>query len=36
LTGAGFSERWVRGVLSPVAQLAGGGEPQQQPEQTAR
>jgi hypothetical protein len=23
---AGFSERWVRGVLSPVAQLAGGGD----------
>jgi hypothetical protein len=22
---AGFSERWVRGVLSPVAKLAGGG-----------
>jgi hypothetical protein len=24
---AGFSERWVRGVLSPVASLAGGDEP---------
>jgi len=24
---AGFSERWVRGVLSPVAQLAGGDDP---------
>jgi hypothetical protein len=24
---AGFSERWVRGVLSPVAQLAGGDNP---------
>lgn len=23
---AGFSERWVRGVLSPVQSLAGGGE----------
>jgi hypothetical protein len=23
---AGFSERWVRGVLSPVAQLAGGDQ----------
>jgi hypothetical protein len=23
---AGFSERWVRGVLSPVAQLAGGDD----------
>jgi hypothetical protein len=23
---AGFSERWVRGVLSPVASFAGGGE----------
>jgi hypothetical protein len=23
---AGFSERWVRGVLAPVAGLAGGGE----------
>lgn len=23
---AGFSERWARGVLSPVAQLAGGGD----------
>jgi hypothetical protein len=23
---AGFSERWVRGVLSPVAQLADGGD----------
>jgi hypothetical protein len=25
---AGFSERWVRGVLSPVESLAGGGEEQ--------
>jgi hypothetical protein len=25
---AGFSERWVRGVLSPVSQLAGGDEQQ--------
>ena len=24
---AGFSERWVRGVLSPVAQLAGADDP---------
>lgn len=24
---AGFSERWVRGVLSPIQQLAGGEEP---------
>jgi hypothetical protein len=24
---AGFSERWVRGVLSPVAQLVGGDNP---------
>jgi hypothetical protein len=23
---AGFSERWARGVLSPVQTLAGGGE----------
>jgi len=25
---AGFSERWVRGVLGPVQALAGGGEEQ--------
>jgi hypothetical protein len=29
---AGFSERWVRGVLAPVAQLAGGDEPPPSPE----
>ena len=28
---AGFSERWVRGVLAPVAQLAGGDEPPPSP-----
>jgi hypothetical protein len=31
---AGFSERWVRGVLSPVSQLAGGEE--EPPETTVK
>lgn len=33
---AGFSERWVRGVLSPVAQLAGGDDRAAETEKTAK